>query len=896
MPGLQELTASQLTRYRAPRFGLNEATACFHLTLKGEAPTPAELARIHLFSRVLWGHLPPPYPHEEWIERALKRPDGGGDLSLHEWIAVLTVALQWLAMIPVGKARLLGEKSESPYIVVPWLREDVLFGAVGWSLRLVIHWMKPDLEREEVDASFMHALWQWLTQAGRNGCDPISMRFALAAKELGIPVEPLSGSLLRLGWGCHSRLQESSFSSETSAVSARIARNKPLTNHLLAKACIPTPPGGIAHTPEQAVAIASELGWPVVVKPVDQDQGRGVTPLVSDQQGLMNAIRKASLCSSEGILVERHVPGEDHRILVVGGRALMCVRRHPAVVIGDGVHTVRQLIESLNADPRRGSHAWSQLKQVQADEELLRLLGLQKLGLDDVPAARRTVLLRLIANISMGGTAEDLSAVMHPDNAALAVRAAATVGLDIAGVDFLCPDIRRSWREVGGWICEVNGQPGLRVNTLAAPSRKLHAEILGWMFQGRTGRIPTAGITGTNGKTTAARLLQRMWRQTGLCTGLVCTTGVWINDEELSRMDLSGEAGARVILADRRVEAAVIELPRKGLLAIGHACDRYDASLLTNVQNDHLGEMGIETLDQMADLKAEVLERTTGAVVVNAEDPRCLRALARAGTARHVLVARDAAHPALASHLSRGGEAVFTEPRDGRSWIVVAAAGRREALLPLADIPATMDGLLAFNEINAMNAVGLALVLGIGLDAMRAALRTFRMDPEHNPGRYNLLSGLPFTVMLDFAHNNDGQAEVCRVAALLPCRGKRRLVSTLTANRHADNMDFCAPLFAGSFDWVLMSTDADTVLKNPAYQGEGGPQGVMLERSRQRLLEAGLRQEQIETEPDPGKAILKALSESMPGDLLVILADPWEGLRLVEQFKTSVNPAPQPAS
>jgi cyanophycin synthetase len=888
MPGLQELTASQITQYRGPRFGLDEPTACFHLTLKGEEPSAPELARLLGFSQALWGHMPPPHPYERWLEKALERSQCAGDLCLHEWVAALTVALQWLAMIPVGRARLLRKESEPPRIAVPWLREEVLHGAISWSLRLTLHWMKPDAKREAADDSCMNGLRHWITEAGKNGCDPISMRFALAARELGIPAEPLSGSLLRLGWGCHSRIQESSFSGSTSAVAARIARNKPLTNQLLAKACIPTPPGGTAHTPDQAVAIVQQLGWPVVVKPVDQDKGLGVTPFVRDLQGLSDAIRTAVRYSPDGILVERHVPGEDHRILVVGGRALMCVRRRPASVIGDGLHTVRQLLGSLNADPRRGNHPWSQLRQVPADDELLRLVRQQGLDLDDVPAAGRSIVLRLIANINAGGTAEDLSAVMHPDNAALAVRAAATIGLDIAGVDFLCPDIRRSWREVGGWICEVNGQPGLRVNTLAAPSRRLYHEILGWMFPGGTGRIPTAVITGTNGKTTAARLLHYMWRQAGLCTGLACTTGIWINDEELSRQDLSGEAGARVILTDRRVEAAVIELPRKGLLGIGHACDHYDVSLLTNVQNDHLGEFGIETLEQMAGLKAEVLERTTGAVVVNAEDPLCLGALSRAGTTRHVLVARNPGHPALAAHLARGGEAVFTEERDGRSWLVVASQGRREALLPLAEIPATMNGLLAFNELNAMNAVGLALVLGIGHEAMRTALRHFEASPAYNPGRYNFIPGLPFTVVLDFAHNNDGQAELCRIARSLPCASRKRLVTTLTANRHAENMEFCAPLFAKSFDSVLMSTDADTVLKNPVYQGEAGPQTIMLERSRRLLLEAGLSPEQIGIEPAPDKAILRALAETRPGDLLIILADPFDGLRLVQEFKNSL--------
>jgi cyanophycin synthetase len=323
------------------------------------------------------------------------------------------------------------------------------------------------------------------------------------------------------------------------------------------------------------------------------------------------------------------------------------------------------------------------------------------------------------ANISSGGTAEDVTGSAHPDNIALAERAARIIGLDIAGIDLLCPDISRSWREVGAAICEVNGQPGFRPHWLADPERDINGEILDILFAGRSARIPTAAITGTNGKTTTAEMLYRIWTAAGRRAGVCTTAVVRIDDQIVSTENLSGQPGARIILNDPGVEAAVLEMPRKGLIYFGHPCDRYDVAALLNVQDDHLGVDGIHTLEQMAEIKAEVLQRATRAIVVNAEDPLCMAMRVRASAGRHILVARTPEVGALAEHRRGGGEAVFLDTRGGRRMIVLAAAATETELMPVDDVPATMNGLLACNESNALFAAALAWAHGIDHDAIR---------------------------------------------------------------------------------------------------------------------------------------------------------------------------------
>ena len=667
-----------------------------------------------------------------------------------------------------------------------------------------------------------------------------------------------------------------------------VARNKFKASRTLADAGLPLPTGEVVADSERAQQVAARLGWPVVVKPLNQDQGTGVVAGIRDRAALQRAFDHAATLSPGAVIVEDHVDGASHRLLVVGDRLLAAARLIPAAVTGDGTRTVAQLIEAANADPRRGTSARSLLKRLVLDPAALNCLGEQDLAPDAVPTAGRQVLLRRNANISTGGTAVDVTAAVHPDNRDLAKRAARIIGLDIAGIDVLCPDIARSWREVGGAICEVNAQPGLRPHWIADPGRDINGEILDILGAGRSPRIPTAAITGTNGKSTTAEMLYRIWTAAGAVTGVCTTQLLRIGTEIVHVGNLSGQPGARVILNDPGVQAGVFEMPRKGLIYFGHPCDSYDVAALLNVTDDHLGVDGIDTLEQMAELKAEVLARARRAVVVNADDPLCLAMRSRAGTDRHILVSRDRANPAVAEHRRRGGESVVLQDRDGRVCIVLSAGERDDVLMAAGDIPATRNGLLRHNETNAMFAAAMAWAQGVDTATIRAELGAFDNSVARNPGRYNVIEGLPYALMLDFAHNPAGVEEICAIAAAVPVSGRRILASLTVGSRHAAHFSAVAGLLAESFDDFVVGCDPERVRACADYTGDD-PVRAMLTSARELLTGSGVAAERIRTESDPRRAIRVALESARPGDLVVLLAEPAEALPVIDSLGGSVT-------
>jgi len=473
---------------------------------------------------------------------------------------------------------------------------------------------------------------------------------------------------------------------------------------------------------------------------------------------------------------------------------------------------------------------------------------------------------------------------IHTDNRFLAERAARIIGLDIAGVDFLCPDISRSWREVGGAICEVNAQPGFRPHWLSDPARDINGEIIDWLFRDKPPRIPTAAIAGTNGKSTVARMLHHIWLTAGRTAGVCTTNGVWIGEELVSDKNLSGYPGGRILLEDPAVEAAVIEMPRKGLILFGHPCNCYDVAALLNVQDDHIGVEGIDSMEQMAQLKAEVLERATDAVVINAEDPLCLAMRTRAGIQRQILVARDSSNPAAEEHRAVGGAAVFIQSHQSAHWIVLAEGAAEILLMPLHDVPATMNGLLRFNEVNALFAAALAWAQGVPPATIRTALGSFANTPECNPGRYNFIEGFPFKVLLDFGHNPDGVREICSVVSNLEVTGNRRLLSIKLGNRHKAHFIQLAPLLAKTFDTFVIGCTANSVKKCKDYAGDD-PEGAMLASSSGTMQDQGVLPENIIEERDRLNAIRTAIETAQPGDLLVLLAEPWEALPVLAAMR-----------
>ncbi len=914
-----EIRIESRTFFRACVAGLSEATAVVELSVRGEIPTDSAAEdRIRARALSLWpGEALYGVAESDWPAAFL---GGGGEAAADEqlqwlagWTVAMTVAIQRWGRDPVRWGRVLDVRQGRLRVAIPWYRQWFFDRALKVTLQLItdslrsdpatnprdpswLGWLKadrgsepdttPDTTPEATLDRYFDGEWPDIQASGMA---PNTLRFIEAAVRRGMPVDVLP-SFVQIGWGVNAKRFDMATTGQTSWIGKTTARNKLKASQTLAAEGVPVPAARLVANVEQAQQAADHFGWPVVVKPLNQDGGRGVVPGVRDPAVLRRAFAAADRLSPGNVLVERHCAGEDYRVLVVHGRVLQVARRRSAEVTGDGVRTVRSLVDQLNDDPRRGAQRYSLLRVVSLDDDdVLACLADEGLTPDAVPPEGSAVRLSRVANISAGGTAEDVTGIVHPDNIGLAKRAARIVGLDIAGIDFLCPDITRSWREVGGVICEVNAQPGFRPHWLADPTRDLNGEVLDILFAGQPARIPTAAITGTNGKTTTAEMLYRIWMAAGRLTGVCTTARLRIGGDTVSTANLSGQPGTRMILNDPAVEAAVLEMPRKGLMLFGHHCDRYDVAALLNVQDDHIGVDGIETIGQMAELKAEVLERATEAVVINAEDPLCLAMRARAGTSRHILVARKPDAEAVVEHRRQGGEAVFLDQRRGQPWIVLAAGPVITELMPVHDIPATLRGMLPFNETNALFAAALAWAQGVDIDVIRRALSSFQNSPDHNPGRYNFLEGLPFDVLVDFAHNPDGVRGVCSVASALPVTGRRLLCSLNVGNRHPDHFDALAPSLAAGFDEVVLGCDPREVAKCPEYAGDE-PTRAMLDRSRRLLLEQGVDPDLITCEVDRLTAISVALGRAHPGDLVVLLADLDEARAVVDQWRRTRIP------
>lgn len=889
--------------------GIDEATALVDIVVSGSAAfakAPDETIRVAAQA------LCPEQPlfqidESSWPTAFLVNAEASADrqeLRLARWVVALTVAIQRWGRDPAWRGRVLHAEPQLIRLAIPWHREQFFTEALELSLELLRRCVDP------VSGGVPGALGQWLSTNSApeplrlslyfgdrwntivaNGLSPNSQRFVQAGVVLGMPFDVLP-HCVQVGWGANAQRFDMAFTGRTTWMASTLAHNKWKSKLVLAGAALPVPRGWIVRDADQAVhAVESDLGWPVVIKPSNQELGLGVVVNIPDAETLRRVFDRAAQHGSGNVIIEQYIAGDDHRLLVVNQRFVAAARRMPGRITGDGFCTVRELVERVNGDPRRGTGRYSLLKKLLLDDEATDCLAAHGLGLDSIPAAGQTIALRRIANISSGGTADDLTEVVHPDNRALAERVARVVGLDIAGIDFITPDISRSWRDVGGAVCEVNGQPGFRPHWLSDPRRDINSEVLDVLFDGRPARIPTAAITGTNGKTTTAEMLYRIWTAAGKVTGVCTTDVVRIGAEFITDDNFSGQPGARLILNDPGVEAGIFEMPRRGLMMFGHPCDRYDVAALLNVQDDHIGVDGIDTLKQMAELKAEVLQRARHAVVINADDPLCMAMRSRAGTDRHILVTDEPTAPAVADHRRAGGEAVFVGQHDGAAWIVLAIGDRELPLVAVDHIPATMNGLLRFNISNAMFAAALAWAQGIATETIRRGLTSFHNSMDQSPGRYNFIEGLPFGVLVDFGHNPDGVRELCAIARKLPVAGRRILCSRNLGNRHATHYPAVAATLAETFDTILLGCDPPYIRASPDYAGPD-PVASMLAISRQHLLDGGVRPEAIRSIPgsehDSTAMIRAAFALARPGDLVVVLDSYSKSLPIIEQWRRSL--------
>jgi len=737
--------------------------------------------------------------------------------------------------------------------------------------------------------SWQEARDEFIRFAQRRALGPSTAALVRAAESRGIPWLRLNDqSLVQLGHGKYQQRIQATVTSRTPHIAVELASDKEETNKILGLLGLPVPKQELVQSEGQAVRAARRIGFPVVTKPYNGNHGRGISIRLTTEEEVAQGFVVARE-HSRSVIVETFLEGDDHRLLVVNGELVAATRRTPGHVVGDGGKTIAQLIEIVNQDPRRGVGHEKVLTRLELDAQAQKMLERAGLTADSVPEAGQVVYLRSTANLSTGGTACDVTDVIHPDNREMAERAVRAIGLDVGGVDFLSKNITESYRTIGGGICEVNAAPGFRMHV--APSegtpRDVAAPVIDMLFpSGVSARVPIAAITGTNGKTTTARMLAHVTKMGGYTPGLTTTDGVYIDGQRTVAGDMTGPVSARMVLADPQIDMAVLETARGGLLRAGMGVKEVNVGAVLNVQADHLGLKGIDTLEQLGELKRVVVEVATDCAVLNADDPLVLKMAGHTEAKNICYVTMNPQHTLVREHIRAGGRACALEAGVNGQMMTLYDHGGHIPLLWTHLIPATLEGRAIHNVQNAMFAAAMAFSLGIKLDAIRQGLRTFESTFFQAPGRMNVFSEHPFKVLFDYGHNAHAVGMLADLALRLDVTGRRIVVLAGPGDRRDQDLVAIAKAVAGRFDHYICRRDDNLRARAsdevPRIQAEA-------------LRAAGVPDGAISIIPDEQEAIEAALRMGEPGDLLLIFADALvRSWKQITKFKPSAAPSTRP--
>ncbi len=683
------------------------------------------------------------------------------------------------------------------------------------------------------------------------------------AKKRGLPVTRIGHeSLVQLGYGKYSTKIESTLTEATSCISADISCNKQLTKSILAENHIPVPYGKVVYTDISAILAAKQIGLPVVLKPFNGNQGKGVFLNLNSEEEIRNAFREACKYSS-GIIVEKSIKGKDYRILVVGDKVSAVSERLPAMVVGDGIHSVKELADLVNQDDNRGENHEKPLTKIKLDGVAVKKLERESMTVDSIPENGQKVFLRDNANLSTGGTAVDCTDIIHPDNAKLAVLAAKVIGIDIAGIDVVTEDISESILETGGAVVEVNTAPGIRMHIFPSEgkSRDVAKDIVDHLFPCEDAcRFPIVSVTGTNGKTTTVRLIAHTLEVAGRKVGYTCTSGTFVNGSCICKGDHSGPRSAKVLLSNKAIDCAVLETARGGIIREGLGYDTADVGIVMNIAEDHLGMDGTETLKDLAFVKSLVTEavKENGFAVFNAEDGMTTFLMERT-KANVIFFSRS---PKVSPFL-HAEEHVQVYTEDG--WITVRDSGKEISVVPVAEIPITRSGKIECNVENALAAVSALYALQIPIETIAEGLKTY----DCNSGRFNLYKMNHFEVMLDYGHNSPGYQQVIKACKNIGCR---RLVGIIgmPGDRKNEAIQSVGRLCSEAFDRIYIKEDTDK---------RGRKSGEVAELFYQAITENGFAKEKVRMIENELEALKTAVEQAQDGDLIVVLYEKLEPLQ-----------------
>ena len=691
----------------------------------------------------------------------------------------------------------------------------------------------------------------------------------------GIPWRRLGkGSKIQLGYGKNQKQFRATMTCNTSAVAVDIAGDKDDAKVLLAAAGIPVAKGDCCRTIERVLAIINKVGFPIVIKPLNGNHGNGVTVNIQDHETAELAFLHAKEYSSY-VIVERFIKGFDYRVLVIDGKFVAASKRTPANITGDGTSSIRELIEKVNCDPKRGNGHEAVLTKIAFDMDTF--VHLERVGYtyESIPKAGEKLFLKSTANLSTGGTAEDVTDEIHPENVFMAERTAALVGLDICGIDIMAPNISDPIAQNKGVVLEVNAAPGFRMHL--APSsgkpRNVAKAVVDMLYpQDSPTTIPLFAITGTNGKTTTTRLIAHLAKSAGYMPGYTTTDGIYIGSHKIKTGDTTGPLSAAVILKDPLVDFAVLETARGGLLRSGLSFEHCDVGIITNIQEDHLGLNDINSLEDLANVKAVVARsvKKAGWAILNADDSHCVR-IANELYCNVAYFSLNSDNEVVKQHLKNGGLATFVE----NEFVVVKRGSEAIIIEHLNNIPLTQNGTAKFMIANVLAATAAVSAFGFTTPQIKEALKTFTPSYELTPGRMNLFECKGFKVLVDYAHNPHGMIAMKDYLSTVSANRKIGIIAGVGDRRDKDIIDL-ARIAATMFDHIIV-------------RQEHGLRGRQLDEINS-LMTRGIQEANTnityELVDDEKLAISHALTIAKEGDLIVALSEMFDDvITIIKNYK-----------
>lgn len=713
----------------------------------------------------------------------------------------IALEIQTLAGMDTGFGRTRSTGEHGVYnVVFSYLEEEVGRYAAKAAVRIAEHLISGEPYDLEADITRMREIREE-TRLG-----PSTGSIVEEAVKRGIPYLRLNGqSLVQLGHGVHQKRIRATITSRTSNIGVEIACDKEETKELLESYEIPVPRGRVVRTEEGLAEALDRIGYPCVIKPIGGNHGRGATIGVKTWEEACVALEKAKQISRRAV-VERFITGLDHRLLVIDHKFVAAAKRTPAAVVGDGQRTIRELVAEVNLDPRRGYGHEKVLTQIEIDDHTEKLLTRRDMTPDSVPAKGETIHLKATANLSTGGTATDVTEMVHPFNVFLAERISRIIDLDICGIDIMTDDISQPLPETGGAVLEVNAAPGFRMHLEPTEGigRNVAEPVVDMLFPpGTPSRIPIIAVTGTNGKTTTTRLIAHIMRNVGHKVGMTCSDGVYIMNRLLMTGDCTGPVSAQFVLKDPLVNMAVLETARGGMIRSGLGFEHCDVGICTNVAADHLGLKDINTLEELANVKSTVPRsvRKEGYAILNADDDLVM-AMRKQCESRIALFSLDENNRLIRQHCKLGGLAAIYE----NGFITIAKGEWKLRIEKAVNVPLTYGGKAVFNIQNVLPAVLAAYVQGVKIEELRQALATFVPSPAQTPGRLNIFQFKNFQVVVDYAHNPHGFEALGRFLSKVPDTPKIGVIAGVGDRRDEDTMNL-GRLSAQMFDEVIIRQD-----------------------------------------------------------------------------------------